>query len=663
MYDPDIEKPKNDEDRHRLMRHRFKLCVDRDNSKRNRGIEDFKFIWVSGEQWNNTFGRMRGDGRIKLEINKLRQAVKQVVNDMRMNTPAIKVRATEDGSVKVAEMRQGMVRNIEAQSKADEAYDWAGLYAISAGFGVIRVNRKYVDDNTFDQEIRIERVHNPFSVWFDPAAVELDRSDARYAFVEDKISKAEFEERWPNKDCTNFDTPLPAQAGWYGESEVRIAEYWKKVNVEKELLLLSDGRVVDAEGFPEESAANPPLDEDGNPIAEPVTVVRRRKVEGTKVTMEIVSGKETLEGPFDWPGKYIPLAPVWGDIVHVDGEDEWYGMGRFGRDPQMMYNLDRSNLAEGLSKQPSAPFLYTATHTSGYEKEWANLAVDNAAGLPYNPDPQVPGGMPVRAEPPQISQGFIAACQISSQELKDATGIQAAGLGQRSNETSGRAILARQREGDIANFDYQDNIARAILYVGQIVNDLIPHVYDTERQIRILGEDGSEDFIEINKPVFNTMTQEWETVNDIRQGKYDVSISTGPSFTTQRMETLEAFMQLAQGQGPQAILFQYGVLKNLDTPGLDEVRDAFRKQLVGMGMLEPSEGDQPPQPPQPNPKDIAGAEKDAAQAANYAAQAQGKELDNQQKAFQLGMQMGQLGVVPPIPQQSYQEPAPGGFPG
>lgn len=225
MRDEADKKPRTAEDKYLAMRKRFAACEESENQQRARAREDFKFIWIAGSQWDNHFGAMRGS-RPKYEFNKLRQAVKQVVNDMRMNTPSIKVHASEDGDVRVAEIRQGLIRNIEAQSRADEAYDWGGLYAVSAGFGAWRVKTEYVGDDTFDQEIRIERIHNPFSVRFDPSAKALDRSDARYAFVEDTIPTAEFRKRWPKADVSSFDSSVTSDMrDWYNEKEVRVAEY------------------------------------------------------------------------------------------------------------------------------------------------------------------------------------------------------------------------------------------------------------------------------------------------------------------------------------------------------------------------------------------------------------------------------------------------------
>ncbi len=616
------EKPVTKEDKYTLMRERYQACVDAETDIREDAIEDFKFIWIAGCQWDNNFGALRGD-RPKYEFNKLRQAVKQIVNDIRQNTPAIKVRATKDGSTDMAEIRQGMMKNIESQSNADTVYDWAAMYSVSGGYGAWRVNRVYVDDDSFDQDIRIERVVNPFSIRFDPSARAITRQDAKFAFVEDDISRAEFKRRWPKAECRTFGpATVETLRHWFGEKDIKIAEYWQVVPVKKELLLLSDDDVVWAEDFDEKFWANPPPDpKTGQPMP-PITVVDRRDVETTKVTSEIVSGVETLEGPFDWPGKFIPLVPVWGDLVHVDGRDEWYGMARHSRDAAILNNFALSTFAEQVASQPSAPFMYTAKQIEGYETEWSNLATNNAPGLPYNPDPDAPGLRPQREAPPQMSPGYMALLNITSDALKATTGLFDPSLGAKSNETSGKAIIARQREGDVANFDYSDSIARAIRYTGEIIDDLIPHVYVGKRQMRILGEDGAAKFVTVNESVQNPQTGEWETHNDLRDGKYDITISSGPSFTTQRMETLDAMMQLAQSQGPMAMLAQYGVLKNMDTPGMDEVRDGMRTVLVGQGLLQRNEKDPPAPPPQPDPTIAATVKLKDAQANKAAAETQ-----------------------------------------
>src|SRR6185503_9022945 len=251
---------------------------------------------------------------------------------------------------------------------------------------------------------------------------------------------------------------------------------------------------------------------------------------------------------------------VWGDTVNIDGEFFWNGMVRPSRDSQIMINFSQSNRVEVVASQPKAPYMVTATMIQGYENEWQNMAVDNPPVLPYNPDPDSPGG-PARLQPPALPAGWFDLNRQNVENLKATSGVHDASLGNRSNETSGRAILARQHEGDVANFNYSDNIAKAIQYTGVIINDLIDKIYTTEREIRILGEANEERYIRVNRPVWDEAAQRWEKVNDLSKGKYDVTVTVGPSFTTQRMETLAALTDLAQIQGPKGAVFAYGILK------------------------------------------------------------------------------------------------------
>jgi hypothetical protein len=652
----DSEKPS--EDRFYEIRQRFKDAESAVVSMYQQAQDDVRFAFVPGNQWDTHMSALRG-GRPRYEFNYLRQTIKQVLNDNRRNTPTIRVSPVENSDKEGAELRQGLIRNIEMQSNADVAYDWGSMYAIAGGFGCWAVGTRYSDDDTFDQDIYIKRIENPFSVFFDPCSREIDRSDARYAFEVDSMSRQEFRQKYPDKEIKSFDSGLPSGLyydGWYSKENVRVCRYWAKHREEKTIYRLSDGRVVDAESFDlvREQAANPPVDPmTGQPAYPPVTVVAQRVVEYDRITVELLSGDETLEGPTEWAGKYIPLVPVWGDTVNIDGEFFWNGMVRPSRDSQIMINFSQSNMVEVVASQPKAPYMVTATMIQGYENEWQNMAVDNPPVLPYNPDPEAPGIAPSRLQPPALPAGWFDLNRQNVENLKATSGVHDASLGNRSNETSGRAILARQHEGDVANFNYSDNIAKAIQYTGVIINDLIDKIYTTEREIRILGEANEEKYIRVNRPVWDEAAQRWEKVNDLSKGKYDVTVTVGPSFTTQRMETLAALTDLAQIQGPMGAVFAYGILKYMDTPGISEFADIARKILIAQGIpLAQEEGDEPPQPQQPSPDQAAKAQKDAAQAKKYAVEAEGQALDNQGKqidnaasALELQAQETVMGLV------------------
>lgn len=258
------------------------------------------------------------------------------------------------------------------------------------------------------------------------------------------------------------------------------------------------------------------------------------------------------------------------------------------------------------------------------------------------------------ALPPALAQ----LSQIAVDELKMVTGIYDASLGMQSNETSGRAILARQNQGDTANFVYTDNQVKALKRLGEILVDAIPHYYDAERSIRILGDDNAEKFVKINRPTVDKQTGQMYVINDLSRGKYDVTVTIGKSFDTARMELAEAAQAMAQTPGPFALLGQYMLIKTLDVPGMDEFVKAARQLLVNQGLLKPGEGDDPPPPPQPNPKDVADAKAKESSAMLNVAKAEGQQLQNQADALALHVAT----QPPPMPQMMPPEQPPkGGF--
>lgn len=669
---------------HKEMIERHKEAADYWHSEFEEARKDMEFAFMPDTQWDEWMAQSRR-GRPCYTVNKVRQAMKQITNDQRQNRPQAKVRPAEGGDVELAEVRQGLIRNIDSQLDAQRAVDTAFQFAVGGGYGVWRITTGYADDGGFDQVIQREEIQNPYSVLFDPAAKKKDRRDARFAFIDTDWSRGSFRARWPKAKLVSVDSTTDSTRDWWGERDVRVAEYWYKTTETVEIVLMSDGAVYDADKIAliRDELAQARIYEQ-----------RRRYVERTKVWHCIVSGHEILEGPNEWPGRYIPIVPVWGEILNLEGRDKFFGAVRFAKDAQRMYNYERSTFIEVLGDQPYSPFLADAAAVEGYENDWSSMRTTRKPVLLYNSKDGngQPIQPPTRLAPPSFPASLAQAAAISSDDIKSATGIYDASLGARSNETSGRAILARQREGDVANFDYIDNLAYALKYDFEITNDLITAVYDTERQIRILGEDGAEKVVEVNKSVIDGQTGQVVTLNDLSQGRFDISVTVGPSYTTQRMEAAEALQTMAQDNSPIGLVAKLGFLESLDAPGLDHLKKAARKFLVAQGLIEPEEGEQPPPPPQPNPADVAGAEKDAAQAAKYGAEAEGQQLENAINAALARMQFGPMlgppvgppGILPPMgapppipvgpapmptqpPQGGFFVPeqgaAPGGFPG
>lgn len=638
----------------RIMRKRSSGAFGFETEQRQRAIQDMKFAFVSGHQWDDHLTRKRRN-RPCYEFNRTRQSIRAVTGQQLKNKPQIKVRPAEENDVDLSDVLNGLIKNIENQSHAEVAYDTAFQWACGGGYGVIRVVTEYESDTSFDQCLKIKTVYDPMTVFFDPTAKEFDRRDARYVFVTEMIPRAEFKERWPNKNIVDFDSPeiFGEWRYWYERDEVRIAEYWYKEEKTKTIYLLSDGTVVDKEEF------DPIADE---AAAAGLTVTNEREVKYDCVKMALVSGKEVLEEPVEWPGTMIPIVPQWGDILTVEGRQIFSGMTRFMVDSQRIHNFELSTLVETMAKIPNSPMMATPKQIEGLKSYYERMGYDDPPVLLYNPDDQAPGA-PQRQPLGQFPAGFAQMAQIASDELKATSGVYDASLGATSNETSGRAILARQNQGETANFVYIDNQVKALKRIGEILVDAIPRVYDAERSIRILGEDGAQKFIRVNRVTVDDQTGRQIVINDLTRGKYDVVVTVGKSFDTARMEVAEAAQALSQTPGPLGFMAQYLLLNNLDVPGMDEYKRAARKVLVGQGLLEPGENDQPPPPQQPNPKDIASAEKDAASARKSNAEAEGQELENQANAIKLGFSMGEMGMRPANEMPPVGGPAPAGMPG
>jgi hypothetical protein len=635
--------------------------------------DDIKFVDVPGNQWDSALKAKRKN-RPTLEFPKLRMHCQQVVNEMRQSRPQGKVRGTEEGDRGLAELMQGLCRNIESTSNAEQAYDIAADKQVKGGFGVWRICTDYANDDDFEQDIRIKPVRNPFAVKFDPAAVEIDRRDGNFLFFEDLMPKPDFERQHPGADLTNFGTDKESK-DWQEKDQIRVAEYWYRKPAKRELWALSDGQVIFADTLgPDAKAAEESL----GLMQPPVTITTRRVVDTKKVYMRLTNGREFLSDEYEFPSKFIPYVPAWGNIGDIDGSDYWCGMVRYAKDQQKLHNVHRSALIEAVAKAPKAPFILRPAWIKGFEDMWNEANAQDRPFLMVRDD--APDNVsPMRVPQAEVPVALIQLAGMDNDDMKAATGQYDASLGQRSNETSGLAINARKQQGATATFNYIDNLSYAIRFTYEILVDMIPRVYDTPRVVRILGEDGGAKWKQLYHEVQDPQTGEKHVLNDIKKGKYDVAVTVGPSYATQRMEAAEAFANMAGQIGGSAPaigpLLAYGVIKNQDVPGIEEVESALRKQLVAQGLLPPAEGEQPPpQGPPPDPEKEAKARKAAAEAtltetrAKNEAQMGPAELQKliaDTVAVQLQNLVSGMGAMPAPPPSPYgpmPPPPPGAMP-
>lgn len=555
----------------------YKAAVDADADIHRDWVEDMRFARL-GEHWPAEVKRQRElEGRPCLTFNRFPAFMRQVTNDARQNRPAIAVHPVGDGAdQETAEILQGLIRNIEYSSQADVAYDTALEHAVGGGFGYFRICTDYAAEDMFEQDICIERIANPLMVHGDPECMDADSANWNSAFISEFYTEHAYKKKF-GKDAPAIDWEADANDKnrlWFGQEGVRVAEWWRREDVASKLLKLSDGTVIFEGKYLELQPVLEPLGI--VPVADRQTVTKR-------VTQYILNGETVLEKN-DWKGRFIPIIPVYGDEVIVEGERKLISLTRFAKDAARMYNYWRTASTELVALAPKAPFIGPKGAFRSDAKKWASANTKTHPYIEYD------------GQTPPQRQGFdgppAAALQEAlnaSDDMKSIMGLFDASLGAKSNETSGRAILARQREGDVSTFNFIDNLSRAIRHAGRVMVDLIPHVYNTERIIRTIKEDGTNRKVPINQPTpaeqqkaAGDQAQQLQgvlRVYDLTTGKYDVTCEAGPSFTTKREEASVQMIEFIRAYPNAAPMIGDLLAKNLDWPGADDIAERLKAML------------------------------------------------------------------------------------
>lgn len=544
----------------KTARKRFAEAVDAESDNRDVAIEALNFR--HGDQWPEDIKASRErEGRPCLTLNRIPQYVRNVINDIRMVRPAIKVRPVDSQSdPETANILNGMIRQIEKSCNAESAYDWAAEYAITGGWGYFRITTEYEDEYSFNQCIKIERIANPFSVYMDPNRSEPDGSDAKWCFVIDTMSREQFEAKYPdaNSEWSEQIGNGMSKDDWFSKDSVRVAEYWVKEEEEYTISLVTDpisGQEYITEG-----------EVDGFPS---------RKTTRSTVKQYIITGQEVLEEN-SWAGRYIPIVPVIGEELNIEGETYYRGMVTDMIDTQRQYNYWRTASTERVALYAKAP--YIGFRGQFKSTKWRNANTKNYPYLEVEIMEDYPNlSLPQRERPPDISTGIANEIQTCSQEFGAVSGIYEPSLGQESNERSGRALIQRQRAGDMATYHFVDNLARALTHAGRILVDLIPKIYDTSRIVYILHPGGEDEQIRVNEPYTDQNGK--ERMYDLKTGKYDVVVDIGPSFATQRQEASEAMLEMLKAFPEAAPIIGDLVAKNFDWPESDEVAKRLKTML------------------------------------------------------------------------------------
>jgi hypothetical protein len=578
---------------------RFKRCQEWESVWRKNFVLDVKFANADAYNlWQWPEGVRNGrelEERPMLTVNKTRQHCLNILNDARQNKSSVTLKPTgNEATYESAQIFEGVVRHIEYISNAQSPYQHALRMAVQGGLGYWRVVTDYVGDESFDQEIYIRRIKDPLSVYLDPDISETDGSDARFGIIFDDMATDAFKAAYPkHKEIVGQNT-IDQGDDWLTEDHVRVAEYFRCVPHTEQLIAFMDpttgvqtikrGDQIDRDLFK-------------SVIDLPATKVR--EIISTKVEWFVIAGDQIIERR-EWAGKYVPIVRVIGEETIIDGKLDRKGHVRALIDPQRMYNYNASAAVEFGALQSKTPYVGPAAAIEGNEELWFSANRINHAYLPFNHMDEAanPIPAPVRQQPPMGAPVYQQGMANAAEDMRLVSGQYQSDMGAPGNERSGVAIEQRQRQGDTATYHYVDNQSSAIRFTGKILIDLIPKVYDTERLIKIMGEDGSETEVKIDPEATQAMQKQkvqgqndkYEVIFNPNVGSYDVEADIGPAFATRRQEAFNAISQILAQNKDLTLVIGDLLMKNADFPGADEMAQRLRRMVPPQALGDEAEG-------------------------------------------------------------------------
>lgn len=570
-------------------RERFAYIVDIDRDNRKRQLEDTEYVYKPGAQWpEETRTQRQAWGDPCMEFPQLKQFVAQVINDMRQNRPGIKVQpASGDASEETAEILQGLVRGIEYDSRAESVYDAGYQHAVVGGRGYWRIVSEYESSESFNQKLVVKRVADPLTVYLDPDFQDADGGDRGYGFIVEAVKRDSFKARWPNAEQSNFDAGDPL---WYPDDEhVYVADYYERVSEPRTLVQLSDGMVAYKDELPQ--------------LPPGVTIMSERDVDVWRVDWYTIAGGDQVLGePHKWPGTIIPIVCSMGDEVVINGKREYQGLIAQAKDAQSLFNFGMTQQAVSLALTPRAPYIAAAGQVEAFKDMWENANTRNYSVLPYTPI-DINGTAlppPQRQAPATPDAGWINWSQQMSGLIKSTIGMYENSLGMRSQEVSGRAIKAREMQGDNATFHYADNLARAIALTGRILVECIPTYYDTERIVNIVMPDDTAKMETINQQAPNPSNPLLAIkMKDVTTGKYAVVVESGPTYATKKQEKADLLRDMVQAYPPLMQIAPDLVMKAQDVPDADQFVKRLKLTLpppIAQAVQAEEQGQTPPDP-------------------------------------------------------------------
>ena len=591
--------------------------------------EDLNFVYNSEAmgQWDPVVLQAR-QGKPCYTFNRVLQPVNMVVADMRQTRPSGKVRPATDGAQEAtAEVFGGIMRSVERDSRAARIYNSQYKMAVAGGFGAWRLMPEYMTDESFDQVLRIKDIPNPQTVVWDPECNDPCAGDAMWCLIGERISRDKYHALHPNADASSFNFSRDSY-GWFTDKEVRVVEYMERVPFEKTVALMDNGEVVDYTD--EVKALEAHYAKTPTPGAP--RIKRTRKILKWRVMWVKCDGSQILDGPIYYNWKRIPVVRCPGRYINIEGRKKLQSLIRHSKDAQRSYNSRASDTIERSALMPKAPYLVTKEMVKGFENEWAQANVQSRPYLPYNVDKNAEGGMPFRVAPLDMPSGSLALLQMAQSDIQATTGFFDPALGNADdmNRVSGKALVQHTRRSDLGSYEFADGYEAAIELTWEMGMDMIPTIYDSERVVNIVGNDGAEKMVTVNGG-------DGDLIHDLSAGSYGCTVTIGPSYQTARQETLATLIDAAEAIPQVAQMCPDLLVKNLDSPDADEMARRLRIPLIQQGIVQPTEQEKAmiPPPPPPDPEKAASAAREQALAQRDAAAAQMAQMKVQEAPLAL----------------------------
>lgn len=529
-------------------RRRFAAAAEDEKELRRKFVSDLRFASPDGEdQWDPQLKLQRENaGRPAMSFPRCHTFVQQVSNEARDKKPQVKFAPRRDTDKDTAEIYEGMARYIQYCSDAQVAYETALEYSAGGSFGYYRFLTDYVDDESDELELIIKPVLDPLTVYGILVPSVFGRKPM-YWFVVEDIPKEEYKSLYPDSELSSLswaDAEMRGD-GWIGSDSVRIAEYW---TVEEKRI---KGK------------------------RKPQITIKFCKING----VEILPGEDGEPSTTIWPGTRCNIIPVLGKQMIIEGKPQLSSVVRPQKAAQQLINYSKSRIAETLSQSPVSPFIAAEGQLNGYEAQWESLNTTPRPVLLYKPVDA--GGQPVGPpqrqtfEPPIQALSAFVAQEVD--DMKATTGIYDASLGNSGNETSGQAIVRRQQQTNLTTMHFMDNLERSFKQAGEIIEELIPKIYDTAREVQILGADEEPRTVLIN--------QEHEDDSGAKHN-YKISgsriklvITAGKAYGSKRAESFDTISQVVQTSPNMFPMIGDILFRNSDMAGADQLAERFHKML------------------------------------------------------------------------------------